>query len=215
MLNEDSGSVSIIAELASKISFATHQCDVPLIAELIVRNTGDRDLESLSLSLSTSPAVVSPRTWVIDQLKAGDEVRIKDRRVSLAGGMLANLVERMRSDLTLEVRQGETVVATRVSPLTALARNEWGGGDFTPELLAAFVMPNDLAVQRLLKEASKKLDQAGKKSSIDGYQSKSRTRSWEIVTAIWTALTAMRLTYAQPPASFETQGQKIRMSVVR
>ena len=32
--------------------------------------------------------------------------------------------------------------------IIALARNEWGGAQYMPELLAAFVMPNDLAVQR-------------------------------------------------------------------
>src|SRR5690606_17863111 len=82
--------------------------------------------------------------------------------------------------------------------------------DFMPELLAAFVMPNDPAVQRLLKEASQILESSGKTSRLDGYQSRSRKRSWEIVSGIWAAVIRRGLTYAEPPASFERQGQKIR-----
>src|SRR3546814_12109975 len=79
-----------------------------------------------------------------------------------------------------------------------------------PELLAAFVMPNDPAVSRLLKEASEILRRSGKDPSLEGYQQKSRKRVWEIAAAVWSAVAQRRLTYAEPPASFERNGQKIR-----
>ena len=208
--SEAGGAVSIVASIAGRISFATHQCDVPLLVDLVVRNEGNQDLERLGLSLETSPAVVAPRVWPIDRLNAGTELHIKDRRVALEGGILASLTERMRAEAHLTIRQRESVLASATYPLIALARNEWGGAAYTPELLAAFVMPNDLAVQHLLKEAAGVLERSGDVSAIDGYQSKSRKRSWAIVSAIWTAMAAKRLTYAQPPASFESQGQKVR-----
>jgi len=201
---------SIQAEIAARIAFATHQCDVPLIADLTLRNPGEVELAGLRLVLSASPAVVAERVWPIDRLAAGSELRIADRRVSIAGGLLADLSERMRADLTLKLLRGDDVLACETRLLVALARNEWGGAAHMPELLAAFVLPNDPAVQRLLKEASGILERSGRKSSIEGYQSKSRSRSWEIVEAIWAAVCAWRLTYAEPPASFETQGQKVR-----
>ncbi|MER2268168.1 hypothetical protein [Methylobacterium oxalidis] len=46
------------------------------------------------------------------------------------------------------------------------------------ELLAAFVMPNDPAVDKTLRAASDVLRRAGKKDGIDGYEAKSRTRVW-------------------------------------
>src|SRR3546814_15184032 len=39
---------------------------------------------------------------------------------------------------------------------------------------------------------------------------KSRKRVWEIAAAVWSAVAQRRLTYAEPPASFERNGQKIR-----
>jgi hypothetical protein len=206
--------LSIIAEIATKVTFASHQCDVPLIADLILRNAGTEDLENLVLTLRASPEIVTECSWPIDRLAAGQELRIRDRRVSIAGGMLAHLTERMRTDVTFELKCGEALLANRRFEVVALARNEWGGAAYMPELLAAFVMPNDPAIQRLLKNASGILERSGKKPSLEGYQSKSRSRSWEIVASIWAAVAAKRLTYAEPPASFESQGQKFGLLVL-
>src|SRR3546814_1635267 len=71
-------------------------------------------------------------------------------------------------------------------------------------------MPNDPAVSQILKEAGEVLRRAGQQPSLDGYQSRSRQRVWQIASAIWSAVAARRLVYVEPPASFERQGQKIR-----
>jgi hypothetical protein len=47
------------------------------------------------------------------------------------------------------------------------------------------------------------LRRAGRPDGIEGYQSQSRTRVHELVSAIWSAVSSLRLTYAEPPASFE------------
>src|SRR3546814_7999822 len=80
-----------------------------------------------------------------------------------------------------------------------------------PELLAAFVMPNDPAVSRLLKEASEILRRPGKDPWLEGYQQKSRKRVWEIAAAIRAAATQRRIACSEPPASFERSGQRIRI----
>ena len=203
--------IEIRAEIAERITFATHQCDVPVILDLVIYNPGEVDLENVTLNLSAEPRVIGDRVWTVDRIEAGAEYRIRDRRVSLAGGMLDQLTERMRAEVRLELRQGDTVLSELRHRIDALARNEWGGARFMPELLAAFVTPNDPAVQRLLKEASRILERSGKKGSLDGYQGRSRMRTWELVAALWAAVSARGITYAEPPASFGRQGQKVRL----
>ena len=78
------------------------------------------------------------------------------------------------------------------------------------ELLPSFIMPNDPAIDRLLKATADVLHSAGKRESLDGYESKSRTRVWELASALWTAICNTNISYALPPASFERNGQKIR-----
>jgi very-short-patch-repair endonuclease len=198
-------------EIAPRISFATHQCDIPVLAALIARNNTDTSAEGMTLRLVAEPAVFAPRSWTIDRIESKTETRIRDRRVSLAGGLLDGLTERIRADVTIELLKGGEVLAREERTIIALARNEWGGATAMPELLAAFVMPNDPAIAPLLKDASRALEARGASGSLDGYQQRSRARAWELVAATWAAVAARRLSYAEPPASFEASGQKVRV----
>ena len=54
------------------------------------------------------------------------------------------------------------------------------------------------------------LERSGQDGSMEGYQSNNPQRAWMIAGAIWSAMTGMGLTYANPPASFELDGQKVR-----
>jgi very-short-patch-repair endonuclease len=203
--------IAIHASLAQKVGFAMQQNDVPALTALVIRNETTEALEQLTLNMRAEPAILGARQWTIDRVAAGGELHLRDRSVSLAGGLLADLTERMRAEVTFELRRGDALLARAVHPVTALARNEWGGASTMPELLAAFVCPNEQAVARVLKDAARALESAGKKPSMEGYQQKSRQRVWEIAAAVWSAIASRRLTYAEPPASFESNGQKIRL----
>jgi very-short-patch-repair endonuclease len=201
----------IKVSLASKITFASHQNDVPTILELAVENNSHSVLDDLTLTVESDPELLGKRNWTIDRISARSQLRLKDTRVPLAGGLLDKLTDRLRSDVTFTLRQGELVLAEEHMAVEALARNEWGGSLFMPELLAAFVTPNDGTIQHLLKESSGILTGCGRDGSIDGYQKKSRGRVWEVMSGVWAAVSARAITYAVPPASFETTGQKIRL----
>lgn len=208
---KDSGILSIRADLAQRVTFASHQNDVAVVLGLVVANETADDVDDLTLEISAAPPVIAARAWRIDRIPAGGETLIRDRKVPLAGGMLQELTEAMRAEVRLTLHQGDAVLAEERFPIRALARNEWGGARHMPELLAAFVTPNDPAVSRILKDASGILKSAGRTSSIDGYTAKARTRVWELASAIWAAVTARNISYALPPASFEREGQKVRL----
>lgn len=202
----------IDAVIAPKLSFATHQNDVPVIRELKLVNLGSTNMENVVLAIRADPPVFAPREWRFDRIVAEGEVRVAQRDIALDAGLLLQLSEAVRATVTLTATRSASgdVLAERRVPVELLARNEWGGAAAMPELLAAFALPNDAAVGRILKSASDVLRRAGRPDGIDGYQSKSRTRVYELVSAIWSAISSLRLTYAEPPASFELQGQKVR-----
>src|SRR5450830_445408 len=203
-------SIKIEAVIARKIGFASHQNAVPLVRELSVWNGGEQPFQDLALTLSTDPAFVEARTWRLDRLNPGDNLHIAERDIKLNAGYLAGLSESLCADVVLRLTHGDTLLVEQRFATELLARTEWGGLSAMPELLAAFCMPNDPAVDRVLKAASQVLRRAGKKDGIDGYESKSRTRTWELTSAIWSAVCSLKLSYALPPASFEQQGQKVR-----
>ncbi len=202
--------LEIAASIADRITFATHQNDIAAIADLTIHNYGEESIEDLELVLNCQPPLIATKSWRIDRISSNGEVRISDRNVPLAGAMLSELAERVSADIRLTLEKDGNVLSELNHRLTGLARNEWGGAGHMPELLAAFIMPNDPAVGRMLKDAGEVLRRAGEQPAIDGYQSRSRTRVWQIASAIWTAVSSRRLVYAEPPASFEREGQKVR-----
>ena len=204
-------SIALKASVAKLVSFAMHQASVPVVGELVVRNDGDDTIDALTVELSCEPAVIAPRRWVIDRVRAQTVVSPADRTVTLDGGMLYKLTERIRANITIRLLRGAEVLDSYATEIVALARHEWGGSISTPELLAAFVTPNDPGVSEILRDASDKLREHGREPSLEGYQSRSKDRVWEIASAIWSAVVARRLIYAEPPASFESHGQRIRL----
>lgn len=201
----------IEAAIAAKIGFATHQNAIPVIRDLSISAPSDGADTNLTLSLTADPPFVQVKTWRIDAMMPGDTLRVTDRDVALNATLLHELTESLIGSLTLTLTDhAGAVLAERLHPVELLAHNQWGGVGSMAELLPAFVMPNDLAVDRVLKGASDVLRRAGKPDAIDGYQSGKRERVWELTSAIWSAVAGLRISYALPPASFERAGQKIR-----
>lgn len=202
--------IAIEGAVASKIGFASHQNAVPILRELTISNEAGIDHDDLVVELTSGLPFLEPKHWRIDRLLHGSSVRIPDRDVKLHAAYLSELTESLCSDLTIRVRIGDQVIAETSYPVELLAKNQWGGAQAMPELLAAFCMPNDPSTDRVLKGASEILRRAGKKDAIDGYTGQSRSRTWELASAIWSSVCGLSIRYALPPASFETHGQKVR-----
>lgn len=201
----------VVADIARKITFASHQCDIAVINELSVGNNGDEAIHDSVLEIEANPVFLTGKTWTVDRINPKSKISITDRDISLNGQMLLDLDEAMSGELIIRLRCDQETLVEERYPIELLARNEWGGTAFMPELLASFVTPNDVAVAKnVLKPASNILRRAGKDGSIDGYDGGSRTRVWEIASAIWSSVASCNLSYAVPPASFEAVGQKIR-----
>ena len=212
-MSPDKNAIATVhSEIAAKLNFACHQSAFPFLRELRIENNDPaRRLEDVRVTLSSNPAFLKPKSWVLDRIDPTGIRSITDRDIELDGAFLRDLVDSVSGHATISVEHNGEVIAEQIKPVELLAYNEWGGAGYMPELLAAFSMPNDPAVDRVLHDASMILRQAGKPDQIDGYTSRSRQRVWEITSAIYTAICNLGITYALPPASFETDGQKIRL----
>jgi hypothetical protein len=199
---------------AGKLNLADFQNSVPLLRELAVVNDSESGLAHLQLRLASFPPFLKPKMWTIDACDARSHYLIKDCDVQLDGPLLSKLTEAETSTMTLTLvekpgTQDERVLATIERKVELLPRNQWGGLSHLPDLVAAFVQPNELAVDRLLKQTAEVLRKAGKNPAIDGYAAGAK-RAWELSSALWSAMTGLGLDYALPPASFEHRGQKVR-----
>jgi very-short-patch-repair endonuclease len=204
------GNVVFAADLASTFTFASHQNSIPVIRSIRIENSTAGSIENARLELTASPPFLRAKTWVIDRIMAGEGLTLSDRRIDLDAAYLAGLDEAERGDIKLRLLKGERILAERIVPVRLLARDEWGGVSDMAQLLPAFVMPNDPAIFRVLRSAAERLAGHGHSSALDGYQSNDPKRAYMLAAAVYSAIAGLGLHYAQPPASFESRGQKVR-----
>ena len=204
------GSVRISCSIADHISIAFHQNSIPAVYEIAVENGLDRDLTDVAVRIATEPAFVVPTTWPIERIPAGGTHHIRTPSLKLDASLLMKLTEGVRADFTVILEVSGEQLAVQNLEVQLLPPSHWGGIDAAPELLAAFVRPNDPAVDTILHDASLKLAAVGRDNALEGYKSGRKARVWEIAEAIWAALASRGITYVLPPASFERSGQKVR-----
>jgi hypothetical protein len=204
--------LQVRASLAAKLNLADFQNAVPVLRELTVSNDTDLRLERVVLSVSSDPPFFKPKQWHIDSLGPRQVLPIENLDLQLDGPRLTRLSEsefaRVKFDLRPEGSEGLPLF-TREHDVELLPRNHWGGLSYLPEMIAAFVQPNDPAVEKLLKKAAQILRESGREPALNGYEYGPK-HAWEILSAIWGAVAAEKLDYALPPASFEESGQKVR-----
>ncbi|KQP49025.1 DUF3320 domain-containing protein [Methylobacterium sp. Leaf108] len=207
---ESGEGVRIACSATEHVSLAYHENAVPVIREIVVANASDRDLVDIEVRIESRPAVVRPLTLRIDRVPAGSSHHIETPDLRLDATRLADFTEASRLELTAVLVEAGTEGARTVAELRLLPPSHWGGGASAPELLAAFVRPNDPAVDVVLRDAATKLAEAGRETGLNGYAAGRKARAWELAEAIWAALADRAIAYVLPPASFERAGQKVR-----
>ena len=137
------------------VNFASAQNDVAIIESITVENPTDTALTDIRITLRASPPIIREKTWAIDRVAPGSHLSVRDISTPLDIERLAGLDEAEIGELEfrMEALGLETIVQKRRIEL--LARDEWGGVGDMAQILAAFVSPNDAAVDRIVKEAAR------------------------------------------------------------
>lgn len=193
-----------------RVQFVMHANDVEVLRSIRLENTGDEPLHNLVIKVHTEPAFAPDITFTLDELRPG-AIRTLEPKWRLDASFLDRLNERTEGSIEVEVHADDRPIANQSSSITVFTRNEWPGDIVYPELLAAFVLPNEPAVEALLHEAGKILQGWTGSPTIDGYQRDTPESAQQQVAAIYSALASMGLQYVSPPASFESAGQRVRL----
>ena len=202
----------ISLHLAKKINYACYQNDIAILKELSISNSSDCLLENVTLTINSDLNFIKEKIVRIDNIAAKDSIQIKDRNIELNSEKLRNLTESVTDSVKLCLRSDDNLIEEVKIPIQVLAYNEWGGLEYIPELLAAFVMPNSFGIDSILGETGRLLDKNGKSSVLNGYKSGSVRGIWDMISALYTVLLNKNFTYCLPPTSFEMNGQKIRLA---
>lgn len=202
--------LSLAVSFDSAINYAFQQNAIPVVKELRFQND-DVARKDLVIRVSTEPAFAALAEIRIQAIGPNGEFRVSPLDLKLSHDFLAGLNEKVAGWLKVEVVAGDTMLCSRTESVSLLARNEWCGLVSLPEILAAFILPNDPALMPILSRASDLLHESTGRGALNGYQDKSRKRAWEQVAALYKAVAELGIRYINPPASFENTGQKVSL----
>lgn len=191
------------------INYAFQQNAIPVIKELRFCNDS-MPRKNLVIRVTTEPSFAENVEMRLQGVDANSEFRKAPVDLKLSPDFLFRLNEKLSGWLKVEISEGDSVICSQTESISLLARNEWCGLVSLPEILAAFVLPNDAAVMTILNRAAELLRESTGRSALNGYQEKSRERAWKQVAAIYKAVGELGIRYIVAPASFENTGQKIR-----
>lgn len=203
--------MTIKTDYSRNFSYARMQNGIPAVRSVLVKNPSQDTLRNLKLAVSFDPAFSQGFETVINEIAPKGKFLLDHVKVLPSASFLANLTERIQGTMTLTCEQDEAVLARESYPVTLLPYDCWDGVNDDPELLASFVLPNHPAIRPILQRASEILGRWTGKPAMDGYQGKDPNKAKLQMAAVYEALVQEEIVYANPPASFAEQGQRVRL----
>jgi len=207
---EDESALLLEISADSVLGYASVQNDVPVVRSIQIRNRLTVPLANVELTVACHPAFAKGARYRFDVIGPSESRRLAPVDLLPEHSYLSALNEAEHGSIVVRATNGETPLAEKAVDVEIMAYDQWAGTRLFPELLAAFSMPNAPVIDQVLSKASQLLRTSNSGVLADGYQSKNRDNVWGQISAIYSVLAAEGIQYAEPPASFGDDGQKIR-----
>ena len=194
------------------INFAMQQNHVPVIREISVWNDGDEIVRDIDIVVSFEPEFALEYKTRIDMIAPGTEAKVSVVPITVSTEFLSNLTERILGNIKAVAKSGDEELSVKHYGISILAFNEWGGSGVMPEMLAAFSTPNHPEVALIIKRASEILAKWTGSSAFNAYQDRDPGSVKYQMAAVYEAIKEKAIRYCVCAASFEEQGQRIRLA---
>ena len=175
--------VAVVADRTA--SWAAEQSGVPLVRELRLHWRGRKPLRDAVVGLAIEPGLAPARAIPLPEIEAGGTLTLRHPDLAFDPVKICELRERAHATLIVGVSAAQQTLAHVETPLDVLAMNEWDG-DRLAELAAAFVLPDDPAVEEVLRRArSRKPDLFGDLASVEAIAAafQELAAGWKVVPA--------------------------------
>lgn len=195
------------------LSYPMAHCRIPVIDHIAVANHGE-ELRGAVLQLEVIGAGGAQGSNELHLDLAGHAPTVlRDAALLLDPAAMLAVDDPRPGTIRAVLRDADgTVRAQADKDVTVLAGNQWKARplQLALEMLAAHVQPNAQAVMTLMLKVSDRLQALTGSSAIDGYQSDDPVRADAIAHAVYDAMRDNDIRYAEPPASWGLDGQKVR-----
>ena len=200
----------LLFDYLPSVNYAMLNNHVQTCVQCVVENMDTEDWRQVCISVTGS--LIQPTDVMLDHVPQGQRMQVKDLKIMPVLQELLNTTESVATEFTVTVTVVGEEIFQKAFPIMLLPYDQWPGSNVMPQLLSAFVTPNHPLIARVVSHASQFMEKWTGDASLDAYQTQDRNRVRLQVAAIYEALRSEAVAYCEPPASFASNGQRIRMS---
>ena len=166
----DNEHVRIAVTLSEVMNYAQYQNGIRTIKSIIISSDSTESIRDMVLKVSCDDGIIRSDEIGVNELSPESDLEIKDFDISVNASELAEITERITVDLLFELKTQDTVIASLSKKITVLAYDEWQGLSYSPELITAFITPNEAHISKILSRASVYLNNWTSDPSFNAYQ---------------------------------------------
>ena len=207
-INNDDAAVRV--DYMPRLNYAMWMNGQQCLKRVEVDNQSTADWHDVCVSLSGD--MLQPCEEHLELIPRGQTVMLQQLRLTPDADMLRQLTEPVTTSFKISIQADGELKAEHNGELQLLAFDEWPGMQVAPELLASFVTPNSEQIAAVNIQAAQLLEMLTGSAALDEYQTQDPNRVRAQVACIFTALRQQGLVYSAPPASFEKNGQRVRLA---
>ncbi len=197
-------------EFTEKTMIATYRNRGGMLLSATYSN-GEAELTDAVFVLSSDVPFFPDVTSRFDKVSPGEVIDLADALVIEPDlDFIASLEVRTPAVVTLSLRDPEGNVLSSVTSRTEILPYNFWPGSAMPESIASFVTPNADQLVQIRAVASDVLTSWNMSPSLEGYQGDINRVNY-IGAAVFAAIKRFSITYVNPPADFETVGQRVRL----
>lgn len=196
-----------------KLNYIRQQNGLDKIRSMTIFNDGDETIRDLKLKLSFVPDFAESWIRYVGEIPAGNSLTINEPDLIMNPEHLLSYNETMEGHILAELMTADEqseAVHKEAFPVTVLPYDLWLSNDH-PELLAAFVTPNDRRVLEILAKAGDRLGvQEGIVFQGYGHGNIDKKQILRQMQVIYEVIQEEKISYCYPPANWD-RGQRVRM----
>lgn len=194
------------------INYPLAHNDFSLIKDIYLINQSKiESINNINIRIYSNSKFIFDYEKNIPNISNDNHLTIPAPKVEFNYDFFRGVSERIKTHFFIEIKnENEEVIFNKAYKINIMPFQHWLGTNIYPQLTAAYIVPNDQEVKRIVSQAGEKLKTWTGSPSFDGYQSNQAENVRMQAAAIYASLQKENIAYKNPPASFERFGQNIR-----
>ena len=142
----------LLFDYLPSVNYAMLNNHVETCVQCVVENMDTEDWRQVCISVAGS--LIQSTDVMLDHVPQGQRMQVKDLKIMPALQELLNTTESVATEFTVTVSVGGEEIFQKNFPIMLLPYDQWPGSNVMPQLLSAFVTPNDPLIARVVSHAS-------------------------------------------------------------